>query len=297
MKYERKDRNLILFISKSYENICVIDFLKELIPSKKLIHLLFQHHQIQLNGTLAHHQDQLKEDDQLTLYAYQDHLNQKDVNVLPDVIYEDDFLIALNKPVPLLVYDVDNKQENTLSNQLAHYYKINHIDLAVRPIHRIDVDTSGVILYSKCSLLQPLFDSMIADKKIKRTYVAIVNGEMKIGKKDCIEANIGSDRHHAKKMCINKSGKWAKTNYEVIFSRKQENLSILKVNLESGRTHQIRIHMMHIHHPILGDPLYGNRSFQRLALHASQLEFFHPILETNIKITAPLPDVMNEMIK
>ncbi|MEG0519715.1 MAG: RluA family pseudouridine synthase [Erysipelotrichaceae bacterium] len=296
MHYQIKDRTMIISIHEKYDNLPLINFLETYIPSKKAIHLLFQNHQIQLNETYPSRSVSLHTKDTLTLVAYQDHNDQEIEKLLPEICFEDEFFLAVNKPSPLLIYSPNQETNHTLSNQVSYYYQIHGIDVGVRPIHRLDVDTSGLILYSKCSLFQPYFDQMMSQKKIHRTYIAIVEGCMK-QQKGRISASLGKDRHNSNKMRVSKEGQTAITNYQVLKIDQERQFSVVKLELETGRTHQIRVHLASLHHPILGDSLYGsNKAFPRLALHASQLSFVHPFSEEKIFITCELPQVMKEYL-
>lgn len=298
MKYQIKDRTILITIPQSYDGKTLMSFLETYLPSKKSIHLLFQNHEISLNEQYPNRSTILHVFDELSLLAFQDHLDSPIEKILPEICYEDDFFLAVAKPSSLLIYSLNQECKHTLSNQVAYYYQTQNKDIGVRPLHRLDVDTSGLLLYSKCSLFQPYFDQMMSEKKIRRTYIAIVEGCMTLNQKGSINSPIARDRHDSKKMRISKSGKPSKTNFQVLKVDQKHQYSVCKLQLETGRTHQIRVHLASIHHPILGDALYGSKKpFETLALHALQLDFIHPFLEEKIIITCNLPEVMKDYVK
>ena len=150
--------------------------------------------------------------------------------------------MIVNKPINTTIYPETKKELNTLCNYVANYYLETNQYLPIRHIHRLDKDTTGLVLFCKCPLLQPLLDNMMANKLIKRSYIAIC-----------------------------------------------------KCDLKTGRKHQIRVHLASINHPLLSDPLYGNKSklIDRVALHAYKLEFIHPVTKQQIIVKADLPQDMN----
>ena len=196
-----------------------------------------------------------------------------------DVVYEDDYLLIINKPRGIIIHDDDKKKLNTLSNRVAKYYYDNGLNLCVRFAHRLDFDTTGLIIYVKDSLSFAYMNHFIENHQINRYYLALVEGNFK-EKSGKINKNIGKNRHDSKKFIISKTGKEAITNYEVI--KNYEGYSLVKLLLETGRTHQIRVHMASIGHPLLGDTLYGKKSnlIDRVALHSFKLSFIHLISNT-----------------
>ena len=183
-----------------------------------------------------------------------------------DIIYEDAFFCAVYKPIGLLVYDDSNKKDNLTSRVNAHYQKHDH-PFSVLPAHRIDVDTSGIVLFGKNPLSISFLSNLFESKDIEKTYLAIVEGL--VVKDGFIKKRIALDRH-SNKMRISETGKDAYTSYKVL--KKMGNETFLKIMIAGGRKHQIRVHLSSIGHPIKGDILYGSKD-ERLYLHFYQTKF------------------------
>jgi 23S rRNA pseudouridine1911/1915/1917 synthase len=220
-----------------------------------------------------------------------------------DVIYEDAHLLVINKPAGLVVHPAAGHGEGTLVNALiAHCGKsLSGIGGEARPgiVHRLDKDTSGLMVVAKNDIAHRGLSEQFSGHKLARIYHAFVWGipRFKNGK---IEGAIGRSPANRKKMAITKNGKDAVTHYTVeeAFGAKAARLSL---KLETGRTHQIRVHLAHLGHGVIGDPLYGKGKspkvdFARQALHAAELHFTHPVTKKAMKFEAPLPEDMKELI-
>ncbi len=212
-----------------------------------------------------------------------------------DIIYEDDYLLVINKPVGLIVHPDDKEKNGTLVNMVANYFKKNNIKRNVRYIHRIDTDTTGLIMFAKDMITSSYFNYLFSIHDVKRTYMAIVCGRLE-EKSGRIDANIGEDRHHNQRRRVSKTGQNAVTNYEVL--KEFKNYSLVKLNLETGRTHQIRVHMKYIGHPLAGDILYEGsvKHMKRAALHSYSLEFKSPYDFREIKLECKIPKDMMDVI-
>ncbi|WP_442603453.1 RluA family pseudouridine synthase [Paenibacillus sp. KN14-4R] len=211
-----------------------------------------------------------------------------------DIIYEDDWCLVVNKPAGIPVHPASHEQIDTLGNQLASYYEMTGQACRVRHIHRLDADTTGLVLYAKNELAQILLDEAMRNKAIRRTYLAIAEGYFK-ETKGSIHAPIGKDRHHSGKRRISPNGDPALTHYQVVKQMKEA--ALVEVELETGRTHQIRVHLQSLGHPLVGDHLYGgsNRFLTRQALHGFKLIFDHPITAEKIELECPLPEDMKQL--
>jgi 23S rRNA pseudouridine1911/1915/1917 synthase len=265
---------------------------------KKLTHSFRMENGILLDGrrvnwTLPLHSGEVL---QMRLFA------EEPLSVIPhfhdiDVLYEDDHVIVINKPPFMNTHPNDNlNDQNTLVNALAFYLQAKGENRNIRQIHRLDRETSGAILFAKDSLSGAILDKMLEKREIKRTYLAAVTGVFN-QKKGRINAPIGKDRHHATRRRVSNNGQEAITNYQVLFEDKHKQISIVKCWLETGRTHQIRVHLSHKGHPIIGDILYGGeKRIKRQALHAAKLEFHHPITQEKITCHAPVLD-LQELFK
>lgn len=188
-----------------------------------------------------------------------------------DIVYEDSYIIIINKPVGILVHP-DGIRNDTLANAVYSYYLNSNQDASVKLNHRLDYDTSGLIIFSKDILSQSYINYQIESKQFKKEYIAIVEGNI-IAARGTLDFPIGRNRHDSRKYLVSKTGKAAITKYEVI-SRAKDRTKV-KIDLKTGRTHQIRVHFQYLNHPIVGDPLYG-KSADRMYLHASKISFIHP---------------------
>ncbi|WP_227395857.1 RluA family pseudouridine synthase [Jeotgalibacillus aurantiacus] len=262
----------------------------ELAFSKKTIHQWRMEKGIHINGELTPWKNTLSEGDILT-FALDDPApsyppSQMDI----DVLFQDDHLIIVNKPSQTDTHPNEPGQNNTLVNAVVHYELQSGRTGYIQPIHRLDRDTTGAILFAKHSAIKPLLDQMLEKRDIRRTYTAIVQGEVKIAK-GTINQPIGKDRHHATRRRISPGGQKAVTHYKKIRYDAASNTTILSLTLDTGRTHQIRVHLSSIGHPIVGDTLYGAKkaghSYQ--ALHASSLSFVHPFTGELVDVDAPEP--------
>ncbi|GMA48314.1 RluA family pseudouridine synthase [Tetragenococcus muriaticus] len=197
------------------------------------------------------------------------------------ILYEDEHLIVLNKPAGVKTHPNQPTETGTLLNDLTAYLS----DQGTQPyvVHRLDKETSGIILFAKNPLVLPILGRLLEKKKIHRRYQATVWGKLS---SDCtINKKIGRDRHDRRKRIIDpKGGKPATTQINVYQMHK--NTSEIYCTLTTGRTHQIRVHLASIGHPVIGDPLYQNKKAPRLALHAYEMELFHPFTQEKLTITA-----------
>ena len=218
-------------------------------------------------------------------------------NIVPvkmdlNVIYEDDSLIVLDKPFNMPVHPSLNHYEDSLSNGLKYYYDSINLHRKIRPINRLDKDTSGIVIFAKNEYAQ---DRIRITNKI---YLTILEG--KLEGSGIIDKPIARKADSIIERCINDNGEKAITEYSVIknFNIGNEEFSLIKCILHTGRTHQIRVHMASINHPILGDTLYGKSSvlIDRQALHSYKLTFVHPITKKEIEVTSPIPYDMNNII-
>lgn len=199
-----------------------------------------------------------------------------DVNIR----YEDEHCLIVSKPKGMATHPNDEKDSNTCMNHVMAYITESGRHYAEH-VHRLDQGTKGLLLVAKHPIAKSVFDRMIEEKSIIRTYEAEVQGIIKENS-GTINAPIGKDRHHSNRRVVSKSGQHAVTHFKVIKRKKQS--TVVHVVLETGRTHQIRVHMAYIGHPVIGDTLYQARktSSGDYELHAIQLEFDHPFLNRRI---------------
>lgn len=217
-----------------------------------------------------------------------------------EIIYEDSDIVVINKAPNMVVHPAHGNYNGTLVNALLYHIKdLSTINGVIRPgiVHRLDKDTSGVIVVAKHDEAHTTLSVMFKEKTLEKTYVCIAKGIFK-DKSGRIETLIGRDPRDRKKMAVvTENGKIAISNYEVLDESK--NYSLVKVRIETGRTHQIRVHMKSLNHPILGDATYGNSTdgIARQMLHAYRLKFTHPISKKEMVVTAPIPEDFKRALK
>lgn len=216
-----------------------------------------------------------------------------------DIIFEDEHLIVVNKPPGMVVHPAAGNWSGTLINALLfHCGKLAECDNELRPgvVHRLDKDTTGVMVIAKNDRAMRLLAKQFQKRKVKKKYVVLVRGRVEMDN-GLIEAPVGRHPVNRKKMAVNVEGaREARTVYHVI--KRFRNFTQLEVCPETGRMHQIRVHMEHIGYPVLGDNVYGrDRKLERQALHAEMLGFTHPDSGKYVEFHAPVPDDMRKFIE
>jgi 23S rRNA pseudouridine1911/1915/1917 synthase len=224
-------------------------------------------------------------------------------NIPLDIMYEDDDLLVVNKPRGMVVHPAPGNYSGTLVNALLYHCdgNLSGINGVIRPgiVHRIDKDTSGLLLVAKNDTAHISLSEQIREHSLDREYRAVVHGKLK-EYKGVIDAPIGRNPLDRKKMCVtDKNSKNAVTHYEII--EEYSNFTFIKCILETGRTHQIRVHMAYIGHPVAGDMVYGPKNgvtyLNGQCLHAAVLGFTHPVTGERIRIEAPLPDYFTDFLR
>ena len=217
-----------------------------------------------------------------------------------DIVYEDDDLLVVNKERGMVVHPAAGHYSDTLVNALLYHCKdtLSGINGVLRPgmVHRIDMDTTGVIIVCKNDMAHQHIAEQLAKHSITRKYVAIVTGNIKEDE-GVIDAAIARSKSDRKKMAVDENGKRAVTHYKVL--ERLNGYTYIECVLETGRTHQIRVHMSYIHHPLLGDEVYGPKSGMKLqgqCLHAMVLGFIHPRTNEYMEFSAPIPEYFNEIL-
>ena len=226
-----------------------------------------------------------------------------ETNILPvkmdlDIVYEDEYLMVINKPSGLVVHPGNGNYNNTLVNGLMYYTNsLSDVGGNVRPgiVHRIDKDTSGLLLIAKTNQVHELLADDFKNKRIKREYIALLNGVFK-GGSATIDAPIGRDKFNRERMAVLEGGKNAVTHMKVI--KRYDKYTLVSCILETGRTHQIRVHMAYIGYPIFNDPVYSKKeatSFGQF-LHSYKMNFVHPITKKEMEFICPLPKYFQEFL-
>lgn len=293
--YLKNERYFVMKIRKNLDYQTLEKFFQGVSLAKNKINYLFTHNCCYLNGELASKHSILRYNDYLMVdISNFEHLDYLPLDYNLKILYEDDYLLIVNKPSGYIIYP-DNKEKNgTMANMIAAYYQKKQMNCTIRHCHRLDMDTTGCLIYAKDLITQSAMEQLFEENKFLKNYLAIVEGN--VVKDRVISTPIAKDRHHNSKMIVSRNGgKWAKTICKVISHN--QNFSLLKIRIESGRTHQIRVHLSSIHHPIYGDELYGAKIKTRMMLHCYQITFVHPILGKKIDIKAPIYNDFKEVIK
>lgn len=217
-----------------------------------------------------------------------------------DIVYEDDSLLVINKPAGMVVHPAFGHDSGTLVNAVLSYVpNIEDDDQPERPgiVHRLDMETSGLIVVAKRGEVRQGLQDAFRERQVKKTYLALVEGQMAAGH-GVINAAMGRDPRRRKRMAVVAGGRPASTEYRV--QERFERHTYLEVEPYTGRTHQIRVHLAYIGHPVVGDTVYGYRKqrvrLNRHFLHASRLVFTHPHTSQVMELTAPLPDELQELL-
>ncbi len=220
-----------------------------------------------------------------------------------EVMYEDADLLVVNKPRGMVVHPAPGNYSGTLVNALLHHCEgnLSGINGVIRPgiVHRIDKDTSGLLLVAKTDAAHVSLSAQIKEHSLAREYRAVIHGHLKQSE-GVVDAPIGRSPNDRKKMCVtDKNSKHAVTHYTVL--EEYKDFSFLKLRLETGRTHQIRVHMAYLGHPVAGDPVYGPKngvtSLAGQCLHAGLLGFVHPSNGEIIRVESPLPEYFTDFIR
>ncbi len=260
-----------------------------LLLSNRMINRLTRSRGIKLNGKATWLKRNVMEGDLLQVALRPREKADLEPHAVPfSTIYEDEDLMVVDKPAGIKLYPTLPDEKKTLAHGIVYYWREQGWEGKVRPVHRLDRNTSGLLLIAKSAYAHQLLDRELRQGAIQRNYLAVVEGNMEFNK-GTLDTPIGRDPHHPIRRMAMQKGDPALTHYQVLSQGK--GAALLDVRLETGRTHQIRVHLSHLGYPLLGDSLYGGSThqIQRQALHAYHLSFFHPLLGKRITLIAPLP--------
>ena len=244
----------------------------------------------------------VKIDDIIIIKIVDDNISVVPENIPLDIIYEDEYLLVVNKPSGMVVHPAPGNYSGTLVNALMyHCNNLSSINGTIRPgiVHRIDADTSGFLLVAKNDIVHNDLAKQISEKSVVRKYVSLVHGII-MEDTATIDAPIGRDTKDRKKMCVTgENSKEAITHIRVL--ERYKTATLIECVLETGRTHQIRVHMSYINHPVVNDPVYGynkidDKDFGQM-LHAKELGFVHPITHEFMDFKVEPPKKFNEILK
>ena len=282
--------------NNKYKNINEILSLEFKI-STRLKNKLIKKNMIFLNDTACDTRTPIKIGDKLIVdFNY----NEDNSNIIPtkmnlDIVYEDEWFLVVNKPSGIAIHPSILHFDNSLSNGICFYFDKIGLKKKIRPVNRLDKDTSGLVIFAKCEYIQECLSLQMQEGIFKKEYLCLVSGTI-TPKSGTINLPIARKEGSIMERCIDEKGKQAITHYKVI--KEFKNYSLVECRLETGRTHQIRLHMASIGHPLLGDTLYGTTSslISRQALHSYKIEFIHPITKKEIELIAKLPQDINTCI-
>jgi len=316
----KKLNNIDIYVSSDFDGYRLDQFLHKIFPeySRSFFQNLIKQDFIKINDKSTKSGYKLKTGEHITGEIVIDDYEFDAENIPIDVLYEDDYIIAINKPAGMVVHPAPGHYNGTLVNALLYHFNSNLSDgfSSDRPgvIHRLDKDTSGVILITKTQEAQLKFSNLFKERKINKIYRALVWGRLNVKDKK-IDFPIGRHKKDRKKFQIN--GISPKNAVSIVNTIKELDLfSYLEIKILTGRTHQIRLHLSYINHPIIGDLLYGNdknflnvlknrnsnlykifSSVNRQLLHAYKISFLHPFFQKEIEITSPIPEDFENCLK
>lgn len=275
---------------------------KETEISRTRLQKLIEEGKVKVNGKIEKNSYIVKTGDKILIEEEEPEEIELEPQEIPlDIIYEDNDIIVINKPKGLVVHPGNGNPDHTLVNAVMAKCKgsLSGIGGKIRPgiVHRLDKDTSGLIIVAKNDKAHIGLSEQLKNKEIKKTYIALVRGNIQENEAT-IQMPIGRSTKDRKKMAVTKKGKEAITHFKVL--KRYGKYTLLEVKIETGRTHQIRVHMAEIGHPVVGDMVYSNGKnefgIEGQMLHAKQLEFKHPITQEEIKLTAPLPEYFEKIL-
>ncbi len=270
--------------------------------TRSKIQKMIENGNILVNNKQTKDSYKLKENDRITIEEYNEEIDIEPENIPLDIYYEDEDLIVVNKPSGMVVHPAPGNYSKTLVNALMyHTNNLSTINTSIRPgiVHRIDADTSGLLLVAKNDKTHNALAEAIQKKEVVREYIALVEGII-MEDTATIDAPIGRDKKDRKKMTVtSENSKDAVTHIRVL--ERYKDSTLIRCKLETGRTHQIRVHLSYIGHPVVNDPVYGHKKlidkdFGQM-LHAEKLGFVHPTTKEYMEFTAPLPDRFKEILE
>lgn len=289
-------------VADRYDGMALEEYLKTVMEvSARQRQKLFFSRGVYVNGVSAHTKRALKAGDMVAIRQFKDTsygVTPEEGNL--DIIYEDNDVIVVNKPAGILVHPAGCTEFGTLANYLAGYFKQKKQIVTIRPVHRLDRDTTGCVLFAKSGKLQTILEKMLAEGKIHRSYEAVIVGAGSKLAEECpqgiIEAPIAKDVFRPNRRVVASGGQRAVTHFHVL--KEGQSFSLLSLWLETGRTHQIRVHLAHSGYPVVGDKMYGraDKSLGRQALHAAALEFIHPLTGEKLKLRAKRPEDFQHLV-
>lgn len=290
--------NLSYQIDKDEHYDNVLHVLKEqFLLSDRLITKLKKANKIYLNDLPTYTKKSVTMGDTVSVLIdfEEDNSNIVASNIPLNIIYEDDYLLVLNKPANIAIHPSILHFDNSLSNGVKFYFDKLGLKKKIRIVNRLDRNTSGIVIFAKNEYIQECLIKQMKTNEFKKEYLAIAKGILE-SKSGTLNFPIARKEGSIIERTVTSDGDSAITHYNVV--KEFNNLSLVHIVLETGRTHQIRVHFSHIGHPILGDTLYGSPSelINRQALHSYKLTFIHPVTKKVLSLEAPLPNDIKNII-
>lgn len=263
----------------------------ELKVSSRLLYKLIKLNKIELNHKPCDTRKTGNLEDAITVnFDYE----EDNSNIVPtkmdlNIVFEDDWLLVVNKPAGIAIHPSVLHYSDSLCNGIRFYFDKIGLKKKIRPVNRLDLNTSGLVVFAKCEYIQECLINQMKNNQFKKEYLAVCDGIFD-EKSGTINLPIARKENSIIERCISENGQTAITHYEVL--KEFDNYSLVKCSLETGRTHQIRVHMSAIGHPLLGDSLYGSISdlINRQALHCYNLQFIHPVYNNDLNFFGDLPN-------
>jgi len=290
----KESENIIIFQCKE-DGFDLEEYLQKQKISGRLFRRLYKDKKIFVNKKFQRKNILLIKGDQISLL-----LENEEESILPekmnlDIVYEDLDILILNKGPNIVVHPTKSHQTNTLSNGIAYYFKEKDIKKKIRFVNRLDMDTTGILIVAKNSFAHQQMAIQFEDNTVTKKYIAIVNGIV-LDDEGTIDLPIGREEERSIKKIVTDKGQDSLTKFKVI--ERLEGASILDVQILTGRSHQIRVHLAHVGHPIIGDSLYGEEHplIDRQALHSYYLKTILPRTDKEIEFKAALPTDMTNLI-
>ena len=294
----------IFIVDESTDHIRIDKYLNELLPdqSRSYIQKLLKDGRILVNNSIIKPNYKVKADDRIQIDIPEPiEANIEAENIPLDIIYEDNDVLIVNKPKEMVVHPAPGNYSGTLVNALMYHCKdsLSNINGVLRPgiVHRIDKNTTGCLIVCKNDQSHNFVADQLSEHSINRIYVGIVCGVLK-DDEGTIDAPIGRNKRDRKLMSVNEDGKRAITHYKVL--KRFRDYTLVQFKLETGRTHQIRVHMAHINHPLLGDDQYGRQkckfNLTGQCLHAKTIGFIHPSTKEYVEFEVDEPEYFKHLI-